>query len=147
MKVGVPAESWPGETRVSVIPAAIPPLRKAGLDVVVERGAGEAAGFTDDAYTAQGATIADRKEVFSTADIILQVRTTPADAGFFRSGQVVIGFADPLGSPAAIKQLGATGATVLSMELMPRITRAQSMDALSSMATIAGYKGVLLAAN
>jgi NAD(P) transhydrogenase subunit alpha len=147
MKVGIPAESWPGETRVSVIPAAIPPLKKAGLDVVVERGAGQAAGFTDDAYAAQGATIADRKEVFSSADIILQVRTTPADAALFRSGQVVIGFADPLGSPGGIKELGATGATVFSMELMPRITRAQSMDALSSMATIAGYKGVLLAAN
>jgi NAD(P) transhydrogenase subunit alpha len=147
MKVGIPAESWPGETRVSVIPAAIPPLKKAGLEVVVERGAGQAAGFTDDAYAAQGATLVDRKEVFSSADIILQVRTTPADAAHFRSGQVVIGFADPLGSPAAIKELGATGATVFSMELMPRITRAQSMDALSSMATIAGYKGVLLAAN
>ena len=147
MIVGIPTESWPGETRVSVIPAAIPALKKAGLDVVVERGAGQAAGFTDEAYAAQGATLAERKDVFATSDIVLQVRTTTADTGFFKAGQAVIGFADPLGSPASIKQLAGTGASVLSMELMPRITRAQSMDALSSMATIAGYKGVLLAAN
>jgi H+-translocating NAD(P) transhydrogenase subunit alpha len=146
MTVGIPKESWPGETRVSLIPAAVSTLTKAGLNVVVERGAGQAAGFTDDAYTQHGAKVADRAAAFA-ADIVLQVRTTPADAGSFRRGQAVIGFADPLGSPAAITQLGATGASVFSMELMPRITRAQSMDALSSMATIAGYKGVLLAAN
>jgi NAD(P) transhydrogenase subunit alpha len=147
MTVGVARESWPGETRVALVPSAVTTLKKAGLDVVIERGAGAAAGFTDDAYAAQGARLADRPEVFASADIVLQVRTSPADAASFRRGQVVIGFADPLGSPAAIAQLGATGASVFSMELMPRITRAQSMDALSSMATIAGYKGVLLAAN
>jgi NAD(P) transhydrogenase subunit alpha len=147
MTVGVARESWPGETRVALVPSAVTTLKKAGLDVVIERGAGAAAGFTDDAYAAQGARLADRQEVFASADIVLQVRTSPADAASFRRGQVVIGFADPLGSPAAIAQLGATGASVFSMELMPRITRAQSMDALSSMATIAGYKGVLLAAN
>jgi NAD(P) transhydrogenase subunit alpha len=146
MNVGIPRESWPGETRVSIIPAAVPTLTKAGLEVVVERGAGVAAGFTDDAYAAQGARLADRPDVFA-ANIVLQVRASPADAAFYRPGQVVIGFADPLGAPAAIKALSATGATILSMELMPRITRAQSMDALSSMATVAGYKGVLLAAN
>ncbi len=147
MTVGIPRESWPGETRVALIPAAVTTLTKAGLDVIVERGAGEAAGFTDEAYTSHGAKIADRSALFSSADIVLQVRTTTADAGSYRRGQVAIGFADPLGSPAAIAQLGATGASIFSMELMPRITRAQSMDALSSMATIAGYKGVLLAAN
>jgi NAD(P) transhydrogenase subunit alpha len=147
MTVGVARESWPGEARVSLVPSAVTTLKKAGLDVVIERGAGAASGFTDDAYAAQGARLADRQEVFASADIVLQVRTSPADAASFRPGQVVIGFADPLGSPAAIVQLGATGASVFSMELMPRITRAQSMDALSSMATIAGYKGVLLAAN
>ena len=146
MNVGIPRESWPGETRVSVIPAAVPALTKAGLQVIVERGAGVAAGFTDDAYAAQGARLAGRPEVFSS-DIVLQVRTAPADAAHYRPGQVVIGFADPLGAPTAIKELSSTGATILSMELMPRITRAQSMDALSSMATVAGYKGVLLAAN
>ncbi len=147
MTVGIPRESWPGETRVSLIPAAVSTLTKAGLDVIVERGAGEAAGFTDEAYASHGASVVDRTTVFASADIILQVRTAAADAGSFRRGQVVIGLADPLGAPAAIAQLATTGASVFSMELMPRITRAQSMDALSSMATIAGYKGVLLAAN
>jgi NAD(P) transhydrogenase subunit alpha len=147
MTVGVARESWPGETRVALVPSAVTTLKKAGLDVVIERGAGAASGFTDEAYAAQGARLADRQDVFASADIVLQVRTSPADAASFRRGQVVIGFADPLGSPAAIAQLGATGASVFSMELMPRITRAQSMDALSSMATIAGYKGVLLGAN
>jgi NAD(P) transhydrogenase subunit alpha len=122
-------------------------LAKAGLEVVVERGAGQAAGFPDEAYASHGARVVDRTTVFASADIVLQVRTAPADAGSFRRGQAVIGFADPLGSPAAIGELAATGASVFSMELMPRITRAQSMDALSSMATISGYKGVLLAAN
>jgi NAD(P) transhydrogenase subunit alpha len=147
MRVGIPRESWPGETRVAVIPASLPALTKAGLEVAVEQGAGVSAGFTDEAYRAQGATLASRAEVFRTADILLQVRATPADPSFLRNGQTIIGFADPLGAPAAIRDVARTGATLLSMELMPRITRAQSMDALSSMATIAGYKGVLLAAN
>ncbi len=146
MRVGIPKETWPGETRVAVIPAGAAALKKAGVDVAVERGAGAAAGFTDDAYVQQGAAVLGRAEIFEGADIILTVRATPLD-GALRSGQTIIGFADPLGAPEGIHQLAATGATLLSMELMPRITRAQSMDALSSMATIAGYKGVLLAAN
>ncbi|MBA2303313.1 MAG: NAD(P)(+) transhydrogenase (Re/Si-specific) subunit alpha, partial [Acidobacteria bacterium] len=145
MKVGIPRETWPGETRVAVIPASVPALTKAGLEVVVEQGAGNAAGFLDDAYQAQGATIASRSTVFQS-DVILQVRSDPGDSGSLRAGQTAIGFADPLGSPANIASLAGSGVTLLSMELMPRITRAQSMDALSSMATIAGYKGVLLAA-
>jgi NAD(P) transhydrogenase subunit alpha len=146
MKVGIPRETWPGETRVAVIPASVPSLIKAGLEVIVEQGAGNAAGFIDDAYRAQGATIAPRNAVFES-EIILQVRSGPEEAGSLRAGQTVIGFADPLGSPSAIATLASSGATLLSMELMPRITRAQSMDALSSMATVAGYKGVLLAAD
>jgi NAD(P) transhydrogenase subunit alpha len=122
-------------------------LKKAGLDVVVEEGAGAAAGFPDTEYRAQGATLASRADVFGTADIILQVRSTPGDPRLLRKDQAVIGFADPLGAPAAVGALAQSGAALFSMELMPRITRAQSMDALSSMATIAGYKGVLLAAN
>ena len=145
MRVGIPTESTPGETRVAVIPSAVPGLVKAGLGVLVEEGAGVAAGFTDEAYRSQGATVTSRPEVFG-AEIILQVRAAPGDPANLRPGQTVIGFADPLGSPAAIASLAASGATIMSMELMPRITRAQSMDALSSMATIAGYKGVLLAA-
>jgi NAD(P) transhydrogenase subunit alpha len=146
MKVGIPRETWPGETRVALIPSSVPALKKAGLDVVVQEGAGTAAGFTDDEYRAQGATLAGRGDVFGTADIILQVRSAPGEPASLRAGQTVIGFADPLGSPAAIDALARSGASLFSMELMPRITRAQSMDALSSMATIAGYKGVLLAA-
>ena len=147
MKVGVPRETWPGERRVSLIPAGVAVLRKAGLDVIVEQGAGDEAGFPPAAYEAAGAVLASRRDVFAGADIILQVRSTPPDTASLRRGQVIIGFADPLGSPDAIRSLADAGVTALSMELMPRITRAQSMDALSSMATIAGYKAVLLAAN
>ena len=147
MRVGIPKESWPGETRVAVIPAAVPGLLKAGLEVAVESGAGTAAGFIDEMYRAQGATLVARSDLFRSSDIVLQVRATPADPSSLRSGQAVIGFADPLGAPQAIRALAPTGVNLFSMELMPRITRAQSMDALSSMATIAGYKGVLLAAD
>ncbi|NUR53531.1 MAG: Re/Si-specific NAD(P)(+) transhydrogenase subunit alpha [Acidobacteria bacterium] len=147
MKLGVPRETWPGETRVALIPSSIAPLRKAGLEILVEENAGAAAGFTDAAFRDAGAEIAPRASVFSSADILLQVRAVPADLSLLRRGQAVIGFADPLGSPEAIADIARTGASAFSMELMPRITRAQSMDALSSMATIAGYKGVLLAAD
>jgi len=146
MRVGIPKETSPGETRVAVIPAAVSPLVKSGLEVAVEAGAGTAAGFPDDTYRSQGAAVVSRPELFRTSDIVLQVRATPAEPSLLRNGQTVIGFADPLGNPQAIRQLAPTGVNLFSMELMPRITRAQSMDALSSMATIAGYKGVLLAA-
>jgi len=146
MRVGIPKETSPGETRVAVIPAAIPPLVKSGLEVAVEAGAGTAAGFPDDTYRSQGAAVVSRPELFRSSDIVLQVRATPADPSLLRTGQTVIGFADPLGNPQAVRQLAPTGINLFSMELMPRITRAQSMDALSSMATIAGYKAVLLAA-
>jgi proton-translocating NAD(P)+ transhydrogenase subunit alpha len=146
MRVGIPKETWPGETRVAVIPSGAAALAKSGLQVTVEEGAGMQAGFTDEAYAAQGAAVVPRRELFETSQIILQVRATPPDAAL-KNGQAVIGFADPLGTPRTIADAAARGVTMLSMELMPRITRAQSMDALSSMATIAGYKGVLLAAN
>jgi NAD(P) transhydrogenase subunit alpha len=146
MKVGIPKETAAGEARVAVIPAGVAALAKAGLEVLVEAGAGTAAGYSDKAYTAQGASIRSRAETLEASDILLQVKAAPAANGL-RPGQTVIGFADPLGSPQAIREIASSGATLFSMELMPRITRAQSMDALSSMATIAGYKGVLLAAN
>ncbi len=146
MRVGIPKESGAGETRVAVIPAGVTTLVKAGLQVMVEAGAGVAAGFPDATYSAQGATVVSRADLLSSSDILLQVRAIPPSNGLHR-GQTVIGFADPLGSPQAVRDVAGTGAALLSMELMPRITRAQSMDALSSMATIAGYKGVLLAAN
>jgi NAD(P) transhydrogenase subunit alpha len=145
MRVGVPRETFPGETRVAVIPTGVTALVKAGLQVAVEAGAGAAAGFLDEAYRAQGADIVSRAALLETADVVLTVRATPPDPKW-RAGQAVIGFADPLGAPKVIGDAATSGVTLLSMELMPRITRAQSMDALSSMATIAGYKGVLLAA-
>ena len=146
MKVGIPKETWPGETRVAVVPAGVAGLVKAGLEVAVQEDAGTASGFVDEAYRAQGAAIVSRADVFRTSDVLLQVRATPGEPALLRRGQTVIGFADPLGAPEGVRAVAATGATLLSMELMPRITRAQSMDALSSMATIAGYKAVLLAA-
>jgi H+-translocating NAD(P) transhydrogenase subunit alpha len=147
MRVGVPREIVAGEMRVAVVPAGVATLVKSGLQVSVEQGAGTAAGFPDEGYRAQGAEILSRAELFRTADIILQVRAMPAERTLLRPTQVAIGFADPLGAPVAVHEIASTGVSLFSMELMPRITRAQSMDALSSMATIAGYKGVLLAAN
>ncbi len=154
MVVGIPAETFPGERRVATVPTELPALAKAGLDVLVEPGAGAAAGFPDAAYVEKGAVLAtDRAHVFADADAVLQVRALGAnpDAGradlaLLRTGQVVIGLSDPLGEPAAARDLAARGVTAFSMELIPRITRAQSMDALSSMATVAGYKAVLVAA-
>src|SRR5204863_4903238 len=121
-------------------------LKKAGLDVLVEKGAGQQAGFPDSTYTDKGGqVVGTRGEVFAAADIILQVRLT--DPSEFRSGQIVIGMADPLGAPKGVQALASAGVTAFALELIPRITRAQSMDVLSSMATVAGYKAVLLAAD
>jgi proton-translocating NAD(P)+ transhydrogenase subunit alpha len=154
MRIGVPAEKFPGERRVALVPASIAPLKKAGLEVVIEQRAGEEAGFPDAAYQEKGAQIeASRSDVFAAADAILQVRTAgaagaqgSADLALLRSGQIVIGMADPLGAPEAARDLAGRGVTAFALELMPRITRAQSMDVLSAMATISGYKAVLLAA-
>ena len=146
MRVGIPRETLAGEARVSVIPTGVATLRKAGLDVSVEAGAGDAAGFPDSMYAAQGAQVVPASEVYGQSDILLKVRAMPTSNGV-RPGQTIIGFADPLGDPKPLRDIASRGLTMLSMELMPRITRAQSMDALSSMATIAGYKAVLLAAD
>jgi len=152
--VGVPRETYPGETLVALTPSHVPLLTKCGLCVTVEAGAGEAAGFANDAYRTKGARIAmDRAELFGSAEILLQVRMPGAnpekgreDLRLIRPEQVLIGLADPLGQPAIASELARLGATVFAMELMPRIARAQSMDVLSSLATIVGYKAVLLAA-
>ena len=109
MRVGVPRESWPGEHRVALTPTAVAALKKTGLEVVVERDAGTAAGFTSTAYETSGAAIADRDGVFASADILLQVRSIPAEPARLRRGQAVIGFADPLGSPDAIRALAHAG--------------------------------------
>ncbi len=153
--VGVPKESYPGERRVALVPAVIPALAKAGLEVVVQSGAGVEAGYPDSAYVEKGAKILpDRAAVFSSADIIVQVLcygsndiTGKDDLPLFRRGQLLIGFLRPLGSAEVVQQIADKGVTAFSVEMMPRTTRAQSMDALSSMATICGYKAVLIAAD
>ena len=155
MIVGVPKESFPGERRVALVPGALPALAKASLDVLVEASAGAAAGFPDAAYQEKGARIAEsHAQLFAEADVVLQVRSPGAageagraDAELLRSGQAIIGLSEPLGEPDAARVVAERGVSAFSMELIPRITRAQSMDALSSMATIAGYKAVLLAAD
>jgi len=142
-----------GERRVSLVPSAVQVLVKAGLEVLVEAGAGEAAGYPDPAFVARGAALVSREDVFARADIVLQVRgpgagtgAAAADLAMYRPGQVVIAMHDPLGAPEMVKELAARGVTAFSLELVPRITRAQSMDVLSSMATVAGYQAVLVAA-
>jgi NAD(P) transhydrogenase subunit alpha len=155
MIAGVIAETLPGERRVAVVPSVVPALCKTGLSVAVESGAGLPAGFTDVAYADQGAEIVPTAaDVAARADLMLRVRISPpatdagrADLSLVRKGQTVIAFLDPLNDPSISQALASAGVAAFSMELMPRITRAQSMDALSSMATIAGYKAVMLAAN
>ena len=155
MIAGVLTETLPGERRVALIPAVLPALAKAGISVLVQSGAGASAGYPDQAFADKGAeVVASAADVVTRAELLLRVRISPpgtpsgdADLGFTRSGQTVIAFLDPLGEPHLASALAARGVTALSMELMPRITRAQSMDALSSMATVAGYKAVLLAAS
>jgi len=151
---GVVKEMAPGESRVAMVPGALTVFGKTGIQILMESGAGLAAGFLDSEYTEKGVRLASRAEVFAQADVILQVRslganpeTGPADLPLIRPGQIVIGFGEPLTAGEAATALAERRATFLAMELMPRITRAQSMDALSSMATIAGYKAVLIAAD
>ena len=155
MIVGVPKESFPGERRVALVPSVIPNVTKAGFQVIVETGAGAGAGYPDAEYAERGAKIlTERAEVFGTADVVVQVlchgsndRTGKADLPLLRRDHILIGFLRPLGSIETIQEVAATGVTAFSVELVPRITRAQSMDALSSMGTICGYKAVLLAAD
>ncbi|MBI4572291.1 MAG: Re/Si-specific NAD(P)(+) transhydrogenase subunit alpha [candidate division NC10 bacterium] len=155
MIIGIPKESFPGEQRVALVPAVLPSLAKAGCEALVEAGAGAAAFWPDAAYVEKGGRIAaSRAELFASAEAVFQVlahgandRTGRADLPLLRRGQVLIGFLRPLASPETVLEIAATGAVAFAVELMPRITRAQSMDALSSMATVAGYKAVLLAAD
>jgi proton-translocating NAD(P)+ transhydrogenase subunit alpha len=155
MIVGVPKETYPGERRVAMVPSVIPILLKAGCEVLIEKGAGLEAGYEDEAYVSKGAKlVATREEVFATSEIIIQVlchgandKTGEADLPLIRSGQILIGFLRPLGSLHTVEQIAATGSTAFAVELMPRITRSQSMDALSAMATVCGYKSVLTAAD
>jgi len=152
MIVAALRETFPGERRVALIPASVPPLAKAGWTVRIEAGAGQAAGFTDAQYAEKGAQVVSRAEALQ-ADCLLQVRTLGAnpvagrvDLANLRRGQVVIGLCDPLSQPGSVKELAERGVTLFALELVPRISRAQAMDVLSSQASIAGYRAVLLAA-
>jgi NAD(P) transhydrogenase subunit alpha len=145
---------FPGERRVALIPAVLSSLTKAGFEVLIESGAGVTAGFVDAAYQEKGAHLVSRGEVFGASDVIAQVRAAGAageaalaDLSMLRADQIVVATAEPLGAPDRLRDYAGRGVRLFALELMPRITRAQSMDVLSSMATIAGYKAVLLAAN
>ena len=155
LTIGVPAETFPDERRTALTPRATEVLAKSGVEFVIEAGSGAQAGYPDADYLPKGVRIANsRMEVFETASVVIQVRTYGAnpeagtrDLAMLRNGQTVIGFGEPLTSGHRYAELAERGVTSFAMELMPRITRAQAMDALSSMATIAGYKAVLIAAD
>ncbi len=155
MVIGVPKETFPGEKRIALVPSKIKDLKKLGCDIVVQSGAGELAGYPDQTYTDQGAkVVSDRGEVFKQADIIFQIMgpgANPAkgseDYGLMKEGQILVGQIEPLTAKDSIQELSKRKVTSFSLELLPRITRAQSMDVLSSMANIAGYKAVIWAAD
>ncbi len=148
MIVAVPRESAVKERRVALVPETVTRFVKSGVGVCVQHGAGEAAAFPDDLYAAAGATFADDAESLARgADVLVTVgRPGEAVLSALRPGSVVVGFLNPLGDPGYARSLAERGLTALAMEMIPRITRAQSMDALSSQSNIAGYKAVLLAA-
>ena len=151
----MPKEIYPGDRRVALVPSVIPMLTKAGFEVHLQSGAGVEAGYPDSLYADKGAKLVpDRAAVFAAADIIVQILcygandlTGKQDLALFRRDQILVGFLRPFGSREVVQDIANAGVTAFSVELMPRTTRAQSMDALSSMATASGYKAVLLAAN
>jgi NAD(P) transhydrogenase subunit alpha len=147
VKIGVLSETVPGERRVALVPDVA--ARLTGFEVTVQAGAGEAAGFTNEAYREAGAAVEpDRAALASASDVLLSVQPAPlADVANLRQGAATIGFLQPATQAAVVEALAARGVTAFSLELLPRISRAQSMDALSSQASLAGYKGVLMAAN
>jgi NAD(P) transhydrogenase subunit alpha len=152
MKAGVLKETAPGETRVALVPGVATALSKAGIELMLESGAGEAAGFPDALYAEKGVSVGRREDVLAAATLLLSVRSFAGahdkDAiARLEPRHVLVGFLDPLQRPEAVKQLAARGVTSFALELVPRISRAQSMDALSSTATMVGYKAVLLAAD
>jgi NAD(P) transhydrogenase subunit alpha len=154
LTVGIPKETSAGERRIALVPADIRTLKKAGFDVLVETGAGTASGYLDRTFVEHGARIVSRDELDSSAGIIVHIRACGADPSRspellkrLRANQVLIALCDPLWDPAAMVDVAGRQVTTFALELMPRITRAQSMDVLSSIATVVGYKGVLLAAN
>jgi len=146
--VGIPKEIYPGERRVALVPAVVPSLVKAGIEVVVERAAGSGSGYPDEDYVAKGARlVTDRDGVFAGADVVLQVLCHGAndvngaeDLPRLRAGQAVIGFVRPLASPQTVRELAERGVTAIAVELIPRTSRAQAMDVLSAMSMIAGRR-------
>ena len=155
MIIGIPSEIKAGEKRVAMSPANVQSLTDKSVKVLIQAGAGSAAGYPDAEYTGAGAQVTtDRAELFASADIILQVQSfgsnnenSESDLALLRKGQLVVGMMDPLASPQAAQAVADKGATAIALELVPRISRAQSMDVLSSMATLAGYKAVLMGAS
>jgi NAD(P) transhydrogenase subunit alpha len=146
VKIGVPKETAPGERRVALVPETVGRLAKAGNEVVIERGAGDAAAFPDRAYEDAGARLGTREEALG-ADVVAKVqRPAPDEIRLLRSGAVFIGFLEPFTNGELVRAVAERGVTAIAMEAVPRVTRAQSMDALSSQANIAGYKAVLVAA-
>ena len=155
MIIGVPKESYPGERRVALVPSVLPTLTKAGFEVHVQSGAGADAGYPDSQYAEKGGTIVpDRAAAFAAADIVAQLLCYGSndvsgmqDVPLYRRGQILVGFLRPFGAKEVVQEIAQAGVSSFSVELMPRTTRAQSMDALSSMATVCGYKAVLMAAD
>ena len=154
MIIGIPSETKPGEMRVAMVPDNVQAMIEKGAEVFLQTGAGERAGYSDGEYEAAGAKlVADRSQIFDNSRIILQVQSFganiengDADLGSLRAGLLVIGMMDPLTNPSVAQVIASSGASAIALELVPRISRAQSMDVLSSMATLAGYKSVLMAA-
>lgn len=153
MHLAIVKETFPGERRVALVPADAAKLAASGIGVILEPGAGQAAGFSDKAYEEKGAKVAVSRAGAFSAEVVAQVRAAGAnrasgseDLSLMRPGQIVVGTCDPLGEPQAIAAVAKTGTTLFALELVPRTTRAQAMDVLSSMATLAGYRAVLLAA-
>jgi len=148
VRIGIPKENLPGERRIAAVPETVGKIVKGGMQVVVETGAGKGAFIEDKEFEAAGATIAPSAQIFSQSDILLKVnRPTLEEAGQIKEGILLISFLQPLGHPELVKRLAERRVTALAMEMVPRITRAQRMDALSTMSTVAGYKAVLVAAN
>lgn len=146
ISVGVPKESVAGERRVAAVPELVQRFQKAGMDILLEKGAGDAACYTDSDFEEKGARIVSRAEALG-ADIVLKVQPPSAEEiKGLKKGAVLIGFLSPLDQPQVASNLAAAGASAFAMELVPRISRAQTMDALSAMGSIGGYRAVLLAA-
>jgi len=153
--IGVPKEIYPGDRRIALVPVVLPTLTKAGFEVHIQAGAGADAGYPDAQYVEKGGKIvADRAAIFSAADIVVQILcygsndvTGRQDLPLYRRDQILVGFLRPFGTKEVVEEVAHSGVKAFSIELMPRTTRAQSMDALSSMGTVCGYKSVLVAAD